>query len=90
MSDTFTPLLMPAFAAEEPAFAPLSLKLLTSAAASTPIDAVKPAGAEAASPAACAPVITLQRNGDTVSRIRVQCSCGQVIELNCVYPESKS
>jgi hypothetical protein len=32
-----------------------------------------------------APKVTLQRQGDVVSSIRIQCSCGQVIELNCVY-----
>jgi hypothetical protein len=31
------------------------------------------------------PVITLQRNGPVVSRIRIQCSCGKVIDLTCAY-----
>jgi hypothetical protein len=31
------------------------------------------------------PKVTLQRQGDVVSSIRIQCSCGQVIELACVY-----
>ncbi len=31
------------------------------------------------------PVITLQRDGDRISLIRVECCCGQVIELNCTY-----
>jgi hypothetical protein len=31
------------------------------------------------------PKVTLQRQGDVVSAIRIQCSCGQVIELNCLY-----
>lgn len=31
------------------------------------------------------PAITLKRDGDTVTSIRVQCGCGRVIELNCVY-----
>ncbi len=31
------------------------------------------------------PAITLKRDGDTVTSIRVQCGCGHVIELNCVY-----
>ena len=39
------------------------------------------AGVEACSK----PVVTLQRNGETVSGIRIQCGCGQVIELACVY-----
>ncbi len=34
----------------------------------------------------CAPpVVTLQRVGDKVTGIRIQCGCGQVTELNCVY-----
>ena len=31
------------------------------------------------------PVITLKREGDRVTVIEVQCSCGQVIELKCDY-----
>jgi hypothetical protein len=33
----------------------------------------------------CEPRVTLQRDGGRVSAIRIQCSCGQVIELACVY-----
>ena len=33
----------------------------------------------------CEPHVTLQRDGGRVSAIRIQCSCGQVIELACVY-----
>lgn len=31
------------------------------------------------------PQITFQRQGDQITHIRIQCSCGQVIELNCEY-----
>ena len=31
------------------------------------------------------PVVALQRNGDAVSGIRIQCPCGQVIDLECKY-----
>ena len=34
---------------------------------------------------ATAPGVTLRREGDRVTGIRVQCTCGEVIELNCVY-----
>lgn len=34
---------------------------------------------------AAAPTVTLVREGDRVTRIRVQCPCGQVIELECAY-----
>lgn len=36
------------------------------------------------SPAA-APKIELERNGRTITRIRIICTCGQVIELECRY-----
>ncbi len=32
-----------------------------------------------------APRVTLTREGDKVTGIRVECTCGQVIELDCVY-----
>jgi hypothetical protein len=35
----------------------------------------------------CEPSVTLQRDGERISAIRVQCGCGQVIELACIYPE---
>lgn len=33
----------------------------------------------------CEPRMTLQRDGDRISTIRIQCTCGQVIELACIY-----
>lgn len=37
----------------------------------------------------CEPIISVQRDADRVTSIRVQCSCGQVIDLACVYEASK-
>lgn len=31
------------------------------------------------------PTISLQKDGDRVTQIRIQCSCGEVIELACDY-----
>jgi hypothetical protein len=31
------------------------------------------------------PRVTLQRDGDRISLIRIQCTCGHVIELSCAY-----
>jgi hypothetical protein len=31
------------------------------------------------------PVVTLQKDGDRVTHIRIQCTCGEVIELECAY-----
>jgi hypothetical protein len=33
----------------------------------------------------CEPRVTLQRDDERVSAIRIHCGCGQVIELACVY-----
>jgi len=50
----------------------------------------KPLSSSAAAPAAghghaCEPRVTLQREGDRVSAIQIECGCGQAIELACVY-----
>jgi hypothetical protein len=51
----------------------------------------QPAACSSATPSAeppnpvCEPCVSLQRDGDRVTAIRVQCSCGQVIDLACVY-----
>jgi hypothetical protein len=31
------------------------------------------------------PVVTLQRDGDRVTCIRIECVCGQILELACSY-----
>jgi hypothetical protein len=83
MPDTFVPLVPPAAKPREAAFASLPFNGSASGAAPSASDASKPAGAGAD---ACAkPVVTLQRNGETVSGIRIQCGCGQVVDLACVY-----
>ncbi len=43
------------------------------------------AGGKAGAGGQCEPRVTLQRDGERVSSIRIQCGCGQVIELACVY-----
>jgi len=73
------------------AFTPLPLKPAPFAAGKTAPGAM--GHAQTAAPAAppappqnCPPPkVTLQRQGDVVSAIRIQCPCGQVIELSCVY-----
>lgn len=35
----------------------------------------------------CQPHVSLERDGDRVTHIRVHCSCGQVMDLACVYDE---
>jgi hypothetical protein len=89
MSDTFVPM-RPVAVASANDFTPLPAKPAPSAngrtvpaaqAPVTPALAAPPAPARTCAP----PKVTLQRQGDLVSSIRIQCPCGQVIELNCVY-----
>ncbi|HZL14175.1 MAG TPA: hypothetical protein VFC85_08535 [Verrucomicrobiae bacterium] len=35
----------------------------------------------------CEPRLTLQRDGERVTSIRIQCTCGQTMDLACVYDE---
>jgi hypothetical protein len=65
----------------KPADAPLPFEPLAGAGKSRP--AAPPATPRPA--AACEPRVTVEREGDFVSAIRVQCTCGQTIELACVY-----
>lgn len=36
------------------------------------------------------PRLTMQRDGDRITNIRIQCGCGQVMELACVYDAPKA
>jgi len=47
----------------------------------SPPQAPLPAG----SPHLTHPQVKLVREGDKIKQIRIQCSCGQVIELDCIY-----
>jgi hypothetical protein len=31
------------------------------------------------------PKVTLEKQGDTITHIRIECSCGQITELKCEY-----
>jgi hypothetical protein len=87
MSDQFIPLLPPASSSKDPAFASLHLKVRPQAPAAHAFEALMPASADQSrSPEGCSkPTVTLQRKGDAVSGIRIQCGCGNVIELTCIH-----
>jgi hypothetical protein len=36
----------------------------------------------------CEPRVSVQRDGDRVTSIRIQCTCGQVMDVACLYEES--
>ncbi len=88
-SEPFVPLIPAAFASPATT-ADTRLKVLCQPAGAQPFKPLVPAGAglPAAAVRAAAgppPTVTVQRNGDQVTQIRVQCGCGQVIELDCHY-----
>jgi len=90
MSDTFVPMGPAAIFAAGNDFTPLPSKPAPFANGRTVPAAMALAAAPPASQPPPAqncppPKVTLQRQGDVVSSIRIQCGCGQVIELNCVY-----
>ena len=33
------------------------------------------------------PTVTFERDGDRITRIRIACSCGNIVELDCDYSE---
>ena len=36
----------------------------------------------------CEPRVTVQRDGSRVTHLRIQCTCGQIMDLACVYDEA--
>ncbi len=91
MPDTFVPMRPAAISATETGFTPLPLRPgLLAAARTAPGTHGQAAATTPAAPQPPAhncppPKVTLQRKGEVVTGIRIQCSCGQVIELSCLY-----
>jgi hypothetical protein len=71
MSDTFVPLPRPSAASKDGGFNPI--KIISQSAAPAHGDSCRE------------PVLTLQRDGDKIIGIRIECVCGQVINLSCEY-----
>jgi hypothetical protein len=40
--------------------------------------------------ALCEPRVTVQRDGKRVTHLHIQCTCGQTIDLACLYEENAS
>jgi hypothetical protein len=87
MPETFVPLVTGTAKPSE--FTTMNLKVLPQAAvkpANAAFQKVTLPTAPAHNSETCAkPNVTLQRTGELVTAIRVECGCGQVIELSCVY-----
>ena len=52
------------------------------------IEPLRPATLHGAEKKPCEPRVTVQRDGDRVTHLRIQCTCGQIMELACVYDEA--
>jgi len=84
MSDSFVPLVTAAASSGEAAM--LELKVLPQTEAKGVFEPLPPDGRMKPSAQSCGrPSVTLQRRGEVVSGIRIECGCGQVIELACAY-----
>jgi len=84
MTDSFVPLVTMPSSAGETTMA--QLKILPQAEAKDIFHPLPEGAMPGQSNKACSkPSVTLQRQGEVVSGIRIECGCGQVIELACAY-----
>jgi hypothetical protein len=83
MPESFTPLVPAREGSHEAVFTSFLLK--GSPPKTTQAALTAPGAAGSGSETCAKPVVTLQRKGDIVCGIRIQCGCGQVVELACVY-----
>jgi hypothetical protein len=84
MSDPFVPFVNAPVSSGE--MAPFQLKVLAQAEAKTVFQPLSEGGKPERSAKTCGrPSVSLQRQGEVVSGIRIECGCGQVIELACAY-----
>lgn len=87
-SDQFVPYAPVAASAGKPSPASVGLKVVPKAddgPTFSPVETPGSAHHHDSSTAARNPVVTLQREGELVTGIRIECGCGQVIELACSY-----
>jgi hypothetical protein len=84
MPDTFVPLTVATTSSA--GTGSFKIKVLPQEEAKLAFTPLPAAGTGNSSSKPCAqPALTFQRNGDVITGIRVECGCGQVIELTCVY-----
>jgi hypothetical protein len=89
MSGEFIPLASPVSSSTEAADGVQHLKVLSQDAARAvfePLTGAATTAGPSTAPENCSkPTITLERKGDLVSNIRIQCGCGSVVELTCLH-----
>ena len=49
------------------------------------LEPLRPAAFHGAEKKPCEPRVTVQRDGGRVTHLRIQCTCGQIMDLACVY-----
>lgn len=86
MSNGFVPLTTKALPTSAE---PFRVKVMASAGAALPFHPAGPSApvepVEKVVPQPCDPKVTLVRDGERITGIRVQCGCGEVIDLQCGY-----
>ena len=84
-SDKFVPLKVAASATRNRG--EFQVTVVSQAEHSQPFQAmgIKPAIAAPVHSPACEPKVSLQREGDRITSIHIECTCGRVIELACDY-----
>ena len=84
--ESFIPLAPKGLAANERPDSRVKLMAEAAGAQPLPVFRQKNSGPAVAAPADLhVPQVVLQRDGDRVSAIRIQCACGRVVELTCDY-----
>ena len=88
-TESFTPLTA---APQKPEPREFRVKILPQTQLARPFQSLEThAGAPQSGPAGvkknCEPRVSVQRDGDRVTHIRVECTCGQVMDMACVYDE---
>ena len=49
------------------------------------LEPLRPATGGGAEKKMCEPRVTVQRDGNRVTHLRIQCTCGQIMDLACLY-----
>ena len=89
MSESFVPLIPPKAPGKSQANTNFRVNVIPNTQAAS--DPVPPSNVEAVAhshasdQSSAQPVVTVQRDGDRVTGIRIVCTCGQTIDLSCVY-----
>lgn len=68
-----------------PTIIPQAQNAVAFRAVANPAAAPACAGGNGGSAQHAEPQVTLQRDGDRITKIQIKCACGQVIELECGY-----